>query len=230
MSNPTSIKDSKLSTRLKGVRASWLNKHLEWRDLTDQEFRLLELYIDAAIWDEENHPNDFGKAGFTDKEVADFLGWSESKVNRKRNGLIRKGKLKMEEDRRVIPDFQKYQIKKALQLAKMQDEHAELQEQHADLQVIEPIQPSNPSPISRYKDSYKDEFNSDPNPVSSYQDSPAPENWKDYLVRKESAEELCFCRSGKNLEDCCGPSVQESLENSADMARIRVLESKNGTN
>lgn len=205
MANPT-LTPSKGTKLPSTFRASWRNKHQELKALSDSEFRLLEFYIDAAIWDEKNHPNEFGKVSLTDKEVAECLGWrSDSKVSRNRRKLIQKGELSMEGDKRVVPNFHRYKIKTAFELAKTQERRAELQEAPADLQVIQPLPSSSQLPISRYKDSFKDEYK---------------EDWRDYLIDREMAKEPCFCRSGKSLEDCCGPRVHESLRNSKEMVEL----------
>lgn len=201
-------------------RASWRGKHAERKHLSDSEFRLLEFYIDEADWDERHL--DFGKCKLTDKEVAERLGssWDHTKVSRRRRDLMAKEKLSMENDKKAVPDFKKYLTKEAYRLVKTQPGLAELQEQRADSQVIESTTSSNYSPISRYKDSFKDGYNGIPRPAPSYQSSPDPGDWKDHLVRREAAKEPCFCRSGENLEDCCGPFVEEGLGGCKEYAYI----------
>ena len=58
--------------------------------LDDAEYRLCDFYHAACIWDKK-YEETYGTVDFPDRDVAEILSWSPSKVCRTRNKLISKG-------------------------------------------------------------------------------------------------------------------------------------------
>jgi len=127
-----------LEQQLNGFRASWRNKHSNLQHLRDGEFRLLEIYVDLAIWDKINYKETYGTTGVTNVTIAQVWGCGESKVSRwKKKLLKREGLIREREDGRIeILNFSKYEVKKAYTLAKLSKTSvlAEMQEVGAKMQ------------------------------------------------------------------------------------------------
>lgn len=67
------------------------NRHVIAKNesLTDQEYRLWDLYVALYDWDKKH--SHYGCVVDTDKHIAEMLNWSEAKVCRTRKKLIIKG-------------------------------------------------------------------------------------------------------------------------------------------
>lgn len=118
------------------------NRHLTAKklNLSDQEFRLWDLYGAVSGWDKK-YEEIFQAVHATDEEIAGILGWSSSKTCRTRNGLIKKGVMK-ERTRGVyeillIPSPDSEHAKMQDKNASTHVEIAEVKEVNADLQPIQ---------------------------------------------------------------------------------------------
>lgn len=68
------------------------NRHIVAKNLklTDEEYRLWDFFIAAYGWD-ERYSESYGKVLATQREIAQILAWSASKVNRVLTKLKKKG-------------------------------------------------------------------------------------------------------------------------------------------
>ncbi len=91
----------RIEKMLKGWRKSYRARHLTEtnKNLSDSEFRLLELYRDIADWDEK-HIETFNTFYATDSLLAPVLGCDASSISRRRNSLLSKGLIAKNSDGR----------------------------------------------------------------------------------------------------------------------------------
>ncbi|MCH7733048.1 MAG: hypothetical protein IIB44_11180, partial [Candidatus Marinimicrobia bacterium] len=81
---------------LRRLNKSWQkvqrDRHIRAQDLslTDPEYRLWDLLLATYDWD-KTHTETYGCVETTDRELAEILRWSASKVCRTRNTLTKKG-------------------------------------------------------------------------------------------------------------------------------------------
>lgn len=97
--------------------------------LSDQEYRLWDLYIAVNGWD-KRYEESYQAVHATDKQIADILGWSSSKVCRTRSGLVKKGVIRERErsvqEMLLLPG-------KLDDIAQLQNKDANLHEQIAEV-------------------------------------------------------------------------------------------------
>ena len=149
----------RLTRRLnKTYQKLYRNRHLvaTQLELDDAEYRLWDLYTALYDWDQK-HTETFGTVEATDKEIADILLWSSSKVCRTRNRLLEK---------QVVTPIKKsgYRIFPSLELKNSstdtQEKIANVHDGNASMkQDIALVQQNrdhtSPSSIVSYKDKYK---------------------------------------------------------------------------
>lgn len=114
-----------------GVLASYRDKFLYLKEkvLTDELFILYEYCIHLADFD-ENHKGKFGTFQKTsNKELGQDLGWSEDKVGRNINALLKKELLKVMGGKQIeVVDYFRFLPKNAFSRVKNGEETAYLQE------------------------------------------------------------------------------------------------------
>ena len=87
-------KTSKLDKKLKGFHRHFRGRFLLLKDktLTDSEYVLWDLCVSVLSgWDFNKYPEDYGVFDFSLTDIKYFVGWSESKISRNINSLIKKG-------------------------------------------------------------------------------------------------------------------------------------------
>ena len=108
--------------------------------LSDQEYRLWDLYIAVNGWD-KRYEESYQAVHATDKQIAGILGWSQSKVCRTRSGLVKKGVIRERarsiQEMLLLPgkldDIAQLQNKDA----SMHEEISDLEDKNANLQPIQ---------------------------------------------------------------------------------------------
>lgn len=149
-----------IERRLKNTRARqrlYKNRHLHARELKldDAEFRLLDLYGAVINWDKVNYPDQFETVKASDQQIGDILVWSNSKVCRVKNKLIKKGLVRKDgnADYKVLRIFDKETPVANMQenIAPVQEKVAPMQENIADLQEIQGKMDSFPLSSSKYQ-------------------------------------------------------------------------------
>lgn len=122
----------KLRKRLRGWQKIPRERHLiaEKHNLTDGEFRLLELYRDLTDWD-DRHIDTYKTFFATDADIAELLNCNPSTISRRRGSLLSKSLIKVTKDKRyeIVDDSESNTYSEAI---KVFGENARKKEQDAE--------------------------------------------------------------------------------------------------
>lgn len=130
------------------------NRHIKARglSLTDPEYRLWDLFTAVYDWD-KTHTQSFGTIETTDRELAEVLKWSASKVCRNRVSLIKKGLIEQTSIGVYKLLLEKLSAPLEQEVAQAKQEIAPTQQEVADLQQKQAYTADNS--LVSYKDKYR---------------------------------------------------------------------------
>lgn len=213
MADLTPTSDERIAKKLRGFRAMPRGFAIKDRqEVPDGAFRFFNLLVDLSDYGVSCSTK--GRVNYSAAELSELYNCNRTTIYRNyKNVLLKAGLVRFEKGRFWVLnpnwfDVPALQFQRLAPIAEMQKGIAKSHKKVAKPQHTDNKESRNPSSI--YKGHIKG--------VSK------KENWKDYLIDREAAKEPCFCRSGKSLEDCCGPSVHEGLGNSEEMRVVHYLD------
>lgn len=180
------------------------------------------------VWNEVDHPDRYGVAEITQKELADYLYWTESKVSRvlpklleKNPGFVKDG------DKYIANDFDAFVYRVACQrekvirekqreleleqLAKRRALFSEPKGQVSTPQFTSQVQPATTPSSDITSDSFKGYSLEE---KSTAKLETLSEKKQRLLAKGHTEQELmepCFCESGKRFMDCCVDIIDDVL-------------------
>jgi len=214
-----SLRD-RISAKLRGFRSVQRGFALSTR-VSDGAYRLFNILVDLCDWD-PNHVNSYGLVNFSAEDLAKLLKCDEATVYRRLKELREASLLRPEGNRIWVSRPELFDHRS---LAKLQPSLANLQEEVAKLQTEDGENPSDKAnPDSTYKFHIRSSVSTGKVRNSGGYGEPVLKertttpkggktgNLTDSHTNKNLTKRTCFCGSGKDLEDCCGKFVDESLE------------------
>lgn len=215
--------------RYNGVLPLYRRDFLIYKNLSSDEKILRYAVISNMSWNEKDHPARFGMVNMTQKELADYLFWSESKVSRvlpillsKNPGFKRDGytfiaddydafiyKTACQREKTVAEqqkEFDEKQLaKRRAAISNTKEVVSDSQEERQDFSLISPL-------VKSSSDSFKgNSLESIDGPNETYEQT--VNRFKSIEAPEEDLLSECpICKNGKRFIDCCAEAFYYSLK------------------
>ena len=224
-----------MANRYSGVIAFSRSDLEVTKRLKDSEFRLWLMIICQLGWDDKRHPEQYGKARLSQKELADLIGWQESKTSRILKSLLLKTKdfYQAEDGTFVCIDYDRFKTSEAYKRAK-EAKAMNLEQAKLDLDYqrklashnskMKEVVPEMQKQVPKLEEHTEDNVVTTPiiadkSLVAFSEGSLNRESYIDSNILLECGfiekglTLPCICGSGLNTIDCCAVLLMESLKN-----------------
>lgn len=211
-----------------GVLPFYRRDFQTYKHLNSNEKVLRWGILSNMVWNEVDHPDRYGVAEISQKELADYVSWTESKVSRVLPKLLKKNPgFARDGDKYIADDFDAFVYRVACQrekvirekqrqaeleqLAKRKASVSESKEQVSTSQFANGNQTDVTPSSDITSDSFKGYSLGEDNVVSKETFAAKKQRLLANGHNEQVLMDPCFCGSGKRFIDCCADFIDEVL-------------------